>query len=454
MKTESNARKQIIKSAIYFFALSVFLFQCKNDTQELKPTKDLNDGTELQNYNVTLTDAVTIASNTMSITESARTSKQARYSSTSDENPFTSSKKEVLSKETVKDGEDDMYHIINYKDNQGFVIISADKRCIPILAYSDNNPFRNDGLAGISEWFEVAKYHIKKAKQKDRPEPGISQLWKVLEGSVKKDGGRVMDWTGCDYFYNYHETGRYVDNVARWNQSGSTKYYSTSDNGCTCQRRAAGCGAVAMGMVMRYHQYPSNVTLCYNSSCFVPDYPSMPRETDTDCGFPSTTGRNQRALLTRIAGAAASSNYGVLGNCNTWTIPGNINNALQSGFFFANGGTWGSLSSKYAQVKSDLNNYFPVIFTGTLNGVNANDAHIWVGDGYSTLSTQYKTYVGCDENGDNCIEDCRNYDAEYIGMNWGWGGTSNGYFFTTYSFSTDNGTYDTYLRALTGIRPN
>ncbi|WP_031526424.1 C10 family peptidase [Dyadobacter crusticola] len=114
----------------------------------------------------------------------------------------------------------------------------------------------------------------------------------------------------------------------------------------------------------------------------------------------------------------------------------------------------GDLSSKYAQVKSDLNNYFPVIFTGTLNGVNANDAHIWVGDGYSTLSTQYKTYVGCDENGDNCIEDCKNYEAEYIGMNWGWGGTSNGYFFTTYSFTTANGTYDTYLRALTGIRPN
>ncbi|WP_031526425.1 Spi family protease inhibitor [Dyadobacter crusticola] len=324
-----------------FLILSIFLIQCKSDNPELRPTREIISGTELQNYNVTLDDAITIASNTMSITEAARTNRQARHSSISDENPFVGTRKEVEFKETVKDGEDDMYHIINYKNSQGFVIISADRRAIPILAYSDSNPFKNEGLGGISEWFEVAKYHIKKAKQKDRPEPGISRLWEVLETKGRNEGGRVADWTGCDYFYNYHETGRYVDNVARWNQSGSIKYYSTSDNGCTCQRRAAGCGPVAMGMVMRYHQYPSNVTLCCNGNCFVPDYPSMPRDLDIDCNFPSTTGRNQRALLTRIAGAAASSNYGVLGNCNTWTVPRNINNALKNGLFFANGGTWG-----------------------------------------------------------------------------------------------------------------
>ena len=100
-----------------------------------------------------------------------------------------------------------------------------------------------------------------------------------------------------------------------------------------------------------------------------------------------------------------------------------------------------------------------MLFTGTLNNVNLNNWHIWVGDGLQTKTYHYMGYDPYDynNNGDGGDEECYSTTIYYYGMNWGWGGISNGYFLANGSFTTfglmDNSTYDTYIKTLTNIRP-
>lgn len=46
-----------------------------------------------------------------------------------------------------------MYYIVNFKKNKGFVILAADKRSMPILAFSETGFFENNSLnSGLSNW--------------------------------------------------------------------------------------------------------------------------------------------------------------------------------------------------------------------------------------------------------------------------------------------------------------
>jgi hypothetical protein len=441
-----------LKYLLLFPLFAVLLWQCSK-SNVLEPIEDHSTvSKKIDEFSVPLKDAAKIATNAIALTQQNSKNKNARYTNTSGEIPFLEENREVESQRTVKDEEGDLYHIINYKDKKGFVILAADRRVFPILAYSEKNSFTDENLPGVKIWFGVAKEHMKIAIKKDKIDDGIKNLWDILEGKTSKKNARgTTGW--CDYWYTYVSTGNYVDAVAQWNQSGSAEYYNPYDNSCgSCSKRGAGCGPIAMGMIMRYLRYPDFGTICVGANCFTPsvaNWNTMEYGEDWNCN-PSSSPMLNRAILVRAAGIASSSIY--MGNCSTATPPWTIDDTFVNFFNFSSGGSWSSLSGVYSTVKSELNNYHPVMFYGTTSSFGLADQHLWVGDGYSTLDTQWHIYVGCDENGDNCIEDCRSLQSEWIGMNWGWGGDDNGMFYTTYSFPVTGGYYDSYLHALVGIR--
>ena len=206
-----------------------------------------------------------------------------------------------------------------------------------------------------------------------------------------------------------------------------------------------------MAMIMRYRQHPQT-TMSFNGASFVTNYPTMERTlSGSSCALPSPE-RLQVAMLMRLCGGAASSGYGVLDSCNTYTIPWDIDNGL-SFMGFSNGGNSESLSNQYNNLKSDLMNGFPVIFSGTQGMFNLNDWHIWVGDGYRSYRIEWP-YT----NPTTDFTRCASNTTEWIGMNWGWYGQCNGYFYADYEFDTSEaggpnyGTYRLYLNVITGIR--
>jgi len=75
-----------------------------------------------------------------------------------------------------------LYYIINYKDNGGFVVLSADKRCMPILAYSDKGFFNKENISGgLRDWIERSKGYVEMMKaDTSLLIPLNRRLWLVL----------------------------------------------------------------------------------------------------------------------------------------------------------------------------------------------------------------------------------------------------------------------------------
>lgn len=146
----------------------------------------------------------------------------------------------------------------------------------------------------------------------------------------------------------------------------------------------------------------------------------------------------------------------MFGNCSTATNWWNIPDAFED-MGYSSGGDWGNLTNNvhYYETISELRNLNPVLFTGTLNIVNLNDWHIWVGDGLRTEKYWYLGYDPYDYNndGEGGDGDCFWTINYYFGMNWGWGGKGNAYYIANGSFDVNDPTYDTYIKTLTNIRP-
>ena len=143
---------------------------------------------------------------------------------------------------TETDGNNEANLYIYNINEGGFVIVSASRNVKPILAYSFENNFNNDGL-GHAEYF-INNYNrdIEYAKSLNiETDESISDLWNDLESNDIKDRAIAV-----------------VDPLieTRWNQDCFYNEYAPYDNWGPCNRAYAGCVACAMSQVMKYWNYP------------------------------------------------------------------------------------------------------------------------------------------------------------------------------------------------------
>ncbi|WP_421874044.1 C10 family peptidase [Marinoscillum sp.] len=222
--------------------------------------------------------------------------------------------------------------------------------------------------------------------------------------------------------------------MARWGQDFSFNFYLPAKSNCDdCDRIAAGCGPVAIGMLLRYHEFPV-MNMSFNGQTAFTDCANMPRFAG-GCSN-NTVGFRSSAMLIRIAGNVMSSDYGGVFGCETATYPANIGDGLD--FFGYSHDGKGKLSDRFFDVQNDLENQIPVIFSGATSPVG-NNWHIWLADGF-----QQTSYEQCHNNV------CSYYSYSSWSMNWGQHGDGNGWYSTSPN-SIDE--YDELLRVYTNIRP-
>jgi len=85
----------------------------------------------------------------------------------------------------------ELLYVINYEDG-GFLILPADNRVYPILAYSETNSFTTDETAlpdGVNVWVQDIKKEIKQVKKENKKQSKeIKFFWdKYLSFSSLKD---------------------------------------------------------------------------------------------------------------------------------------------------------------------------------------------------------------------------------------------------------------------------
>lgn len=302
------------------------------------------------------------------------------------------------------------YYIINYKGS-GFLILAADNRVNPILAYSETNCFPVDSGSrpeGLVDWMSGTKEHIETVRAENREQSAEMQIaWSkaytpnVLYGSDEVDPDPKPGFTSCRDYDVYEQKGPMLK--TQWDQIDG--YNDLVPKNCGEGKALTGCFATAMAQVMRYYKHPNT----YNWD-----------------DMPNYSGSPEIAKLMRDIGAAVDMDYG----CDASnTTEKKAVAAFKNKFGYASvkeddffGGT----------VKEQLQRGCLVILTGgTKSGLRYTKGHAWVCDGYIYNFTHYDTF--------DCSQAWGNIRLH---MNWGWSGYCDGWYDGTNWDTKVHGSYN------------
>lgn len=333
----------------------------------------------------------------------------------------------------------DNIYIVNYKNNEGFTILSTNNQVERVLAYSDQGNLTEDAElpGGVEMFMENLSAYVASTTSEIHPYP---------TDSVDTDG-----YYYCNPVYYYGDAEYEIVRSKINAQWGNTFPYN---NECPIimddTRYGVGCVAIALGQIMSYFQYPTTIyseryatTLSLNWSSFPAQFSEL-----------NDNSKAIAALLKKIANCVNMQYdiYGV-GLLGGSTITDAYSGLSSMGY--TSDAVWPYTSER---IKSSLDSSRPVFISGTSS---SGSGHAWIVDGYRREINRYY-----------CDWDVYDSNNNYVGVwttlvdssldhvesllwyyNWGWDGSYNGYY-TAGVYQTDAGNYDQNVKILTNIRRN
>ncbi|MDR1555753.1 MAG: thiol protease/hemagglutinin PrtT [Tannerellaceae bacterium] len=285
-----------------------------------------------------------------------------------------------------------LFYVYNVHDKAGFVIVAGDDQALPVLAYAGRGEFGVDSRpANLQKWLSVYEKEISGLIEKeDTPSAEILQKWEaLLKGDTPAPSALVLLPT------------------AQWDQTEPYNNLCPIDSG---RRALAGCVATAMGIVMKYHQWPEEGKGSHSyttSSRGIPltadfnvayDWGTMP---DVYSRSWDATQRKAVAELIYHCGVAANMDYTYEASGSTeWEAA----HALTT-YFGYDKGLCMSYRELYTReewhelLRHELDQDRPVLYGGTTKN---EEGHLFVIDGYDS--------------------------RDYFHVNWGWSGIADGYY--------------------------
>lgn len=283
------------------------------------------------------------------------------------------------------------YYVFNSEGNNGFVIVSGDDRTAPVFGYSDTGSFDENNIPeNMQAWLAGYVDEIK-ALGTDESSANSKLLSAPKKAeAVKRPVAPLL--------------------TALWNQSSPYNDNCPLYDGTN--KSATGCVATAMAQVMYYYRAQSvsattaeipayvspknNLSIPADSANSPIDWANM---TDKYSSSSTTAQKAAVAALMAYCGHSVQMNYGESSGAYSSDIPA----ALETYFGYATGGKYLNRSSYTLQewekmVYEELLAARPLLYGGQSSG----GGHAFVIDGY---------------DGDGLFH-----------FNWGWGGSSNGYF--------------------------
>ena len=320
-----------------------------------------------------------------------------------------------------------VFYVINYAPT-GFVVMSADNRAAPVLAFSEHDTFVLDESkfsSGLGNWVSYTKEYVKEIRRVDK-DVTVAQLdqWQFcpIEEVVYPDDVPCEEG-GCQ---NISERVEPLLATA-WGQGNGYNNATPIIENCTTYiggHAPTGCVATAMAQVMRYYSFPA----WYN-------WATMP----VIASFPfNSAGENELSRLMSDIGVNVNMGYA----CNASSATNEqIAQTFVVDFGYAHADNIGyEGTGNYATVENNLRWGQPVIFhggrrTGTWPFYEFVDGHAWVGDGFNS-------YYDCQDG----------FTYLYFHMNWGWNGSNNGWYAFN-NFNPDGNTFNYQSGVVVNIRP-
>ena len=316
------------------------------------------------------------------------------------------SAKQISSIDSISRDNVNYMYIANAEDSAGWVIISNEKRYTHIIAYSDTGSFAyndeelppalicilNNHMNIIdsirNNRVSIAKYSVETSAN--------TPISPTYLSAVKwaQDQNRDGDNADCNKIYN-----KFCPKI---NQDSCKTSDGTMES--TCNRKLAGCGAVAMAQLMKYWQWPDYAMV--DNNIYYYDWDNMPDEiaNNTDMYLVDQVAR----LIENCRTAAQS-----FGNCQkTGAEISKIHDAMVNIFGYHSNLVRPKQEKVYipTMLVNEIHKGRPVIvqaFGDTLT----KEAHTFIIDGYRII----------DSNNDGVI------DTTYH-VNFGWRGYKNTYY--------------------------
>ena len=321
--------------------------------------------------------------------------------------------------------EQDYYYIVNI-GQAGYVIVAADNRVTPILAYSTTSTFDGQQLPPNMA-FLLGEYQ--------------EQMDEIDRQQISAPASVTAQWETLRYPTQNHSRNVIVEPLisSKWSQSPYYNVLCPVDPRNASGHAVAGCTAVAMGQIMRYWRHPehgvgSHSYVANNSSLGGDygdygtlsadfentnyDYDNMP-DSLTENSTPAQV--NAVATLLYHCGVSLDMAYGATSSSAVFSL---VRDALENYFsYYAPLHVYRSVYSEVSwrnMMKNELDHLRPIFYTGAGN----TSIHAFVCDGYDSQG--------------------------YFHMNWGWGGYADGYFLLS-NLNPDLDSYNTSQTAIINV---
>lgn len=312
------------------------------------------------------------------------------------------------------------YYVFNAKQNNGFVIVSGDKRTKKILGYTDKGHFDDTKIPENMRWW----------------------LNQYVEGisSLNDNSSKDIAILGA---LDIEETIAESPNVVvkpliktKWGQSAPYNLQCPKEGARYCM---TGCTATAMAQIMYFNRWPKSTSInipAYTNSRNKETYEDLPVTSfawkDMKISYPSDAKSNLDpanaavAKLMRYCGQSVHMNYGPDASgayCYSEDLVDYFNYSKKARTVWRcdySGSQWKKFLIEELQAKR------PVLY----DGFSKVSGHAFVCDGY-------------DGKG-------------YFHFNWGWDGSCDGYFLLASMTPTGpfKSNYEMNQRMLIGLEPN
>ena len=295
-----------------------------------------------------------------------------------------------------------------------WVLIAADRRVQPVLAYSDNDTVESwwgdknsSVMQDMAEW-----YNNQIAEMRDRNDSReYDTRWNLYLGANLREISNLTSVVVAPLI-------RRDSMLIKWKQRGndsspasSVKCYNqycpqTTDPQCINGHMVVGCAPLALGMIMWYWRWPLVRKKSQTHDFAIYEWEKMPYVlTDTTLGERA----NAVATLLHDIGVEMHTEYGCQASSTNFdsVVP-----VLQNKFLYASSNLlqrqYYSDSAWINMIKTDLDNGRPVFYTGYANSQSktisgSGSWHAFIIDGYDSDNKFHIYYGGGVNNGNNYL---------------------------------------------------
>jgi hypothetical protein len=302
-------------------------------------------------------------------------------------------RKQPAMRRAAQPQDEPMFYVFSMNGDSGFILVAGDDVAKPVLGYSDTGTY-DENNPNIVYWMETLSQEITDAIENNVPQ---DELTKAAWEAFATDND-IQPQSVDDYVEPLIKT--------KWNQSPPYNDWCPEISG---ERAPTGCVATAMAQIMKYHEYPTTRTV------------EIPGYTTSRTNIPPITG---------------STTYRWNNMSNTYSTSSTDESKTAIAELMYHCGV--SVEMDYNVNESAASSSNVVTALKTYYGYDAGILYLYRNrysytEWIDLLKTELKAnrpiyYSGSSDKGGHAFV-CDGYNADNLfHFNWGWGGSSDGYF--------------------------